>query len=143
MVLSLLGCLALLTGCDYIRESLIVEYGTPTADFELKGIVTDKQTDKPIEGIQVVRLNPSSDLWEDTVYTNLRGKYEFHFQDFSVADQYFEIKVEDVDGSVNGGEFKTTTKDVYIEDYNWIKEPEGNWYDGKAVKTQNFELDKK
>lgn len=143
IVLALLSCIAFFTGCDVINPP-VAEYGVPTAEFEIKGTITDSITSQPVKNIRVIRQYPSAPQYGDTLYTDVQGKYQFNFNSFPVDDPTFHLKVEDIDGANNGGEFANKELDVVIADADWIDDGDDNsWYYGKAVKTQNIKLKKK
>ncbi|MDR0798866.1 MAG: radical SAM-associated putative lipoprotein [Dysgonamonadaceae bacterium] len=134
LILVLLGILGL-TNCDMPKEygSPQAElYGCPSADYEVKGTVTNSLTSEPIRRIRVV-LN-----W-DTIYTDDAGKYRFDFRDF--PQDRFNLKFEDIDGEENGGEFMPKTIELIFTDDDQIEKGSGHWYDGKFAKTQNVALD--
>ena len=111
-------------------------YGTPAADYEIKCIVTDKTTAKPIKNIQIVHQ-----MYRDTTYTDAEGKYVFIYNR-DLIDQ-LHLVVEDIDGEANGGEFITQEIDIDITQADRVKKGRGAWDWGKYVKTQNIELEKK
>ena len=111
-------------------------YGTPEADYEIKGIVTDKSNAKPIKNIQIVHQ-----MYRDTTYTDAEGKYAFIYNR-NLFD-HLNLIVEDIDGEANGGEFETQEIDVIITQAERVKKGRGAWDWGKYVKTQNIELERK
>jgi putative lipoprotein (rSAM/lipoprotein system) len=100
---------------------VVPKYGMPV--YEINGIVTDKETSNPIQNIQIVRQVTSE--YGDTVYTNIDGKYTFH-SDLS----NFYLKVKDIDGEENGGDFATQEVNV-------------KFTKNEYAKTVNIELEKK
>ena len=111
-------------------------YGEPSADYEIKGIVTDKENAQPIKNIRVIHQR-----YRDTIYTNAEGKYAFIYKG-DLLDQ-LNLKVEDIDGEENGGEFETKELDVMITISDRVKKGKGTWDEGKYVKIQNIELERK
>jgi putative lipoprotein (rSAM/lipoprotein system) len=134
IIVTLLGFLGLFNSCDYNKD----EYGSPSADYELKGIIIDKETSKPIENIQVV-LQKYSD-YRDTVFTDIQGKYEL--QSGLLENKTCYLKIEDIDGEDNGGDFASQEMEIKFTKDDQVKKGSG-WYEGKYVKTQNIELKKK
>jgi hypothetical protein len=117
-------------------------YGTPEAEFELKGKVTDT-LNNPIENIQIdIQLN---DNYADRTSSNAKGNYELinHFSPHDNAS--ITIKVEDIDGEENGGEFATQIISIPIKDSDYVKDKRKKdfWYNGKVSKEINFKLIKK
>lgn len=131
------GVLALLgyTSCDSIGDSP-VEYGSPHADYEIKGKVTDKETRSAVEGAHVV-VKPMqwnsdetypSQLY-DTLYTDKDGAYLYRSS--GMIDR-FRVVCEDPSG-------------VHKADSTLLNmNPEGGegWYKGSDSQEANFELEK-
>ena len=101
-VLVLLG----FTACDSDGPgNELCEYGTPSADYQVKGKVLD-QTGKPIKGVQVVVKDLDAVFVKgekdyvsdyDTVYTDVKGEFESDkAHTFSIGSQ--EVLFHDVDG---------------------------------------------
>jgi putative lipoprotein (rSAM/lipoprotein system) len=139
-IIALLGFTGLLSSCYIVIEEPAA-YGMPSADFVLKGTVTDGASSQPIRNIRVVRpfveyaYGPEGIGYTqagDTVYTDKDGKFAFEYGDDSFIMQY-RLKLEDIDGVENGGKFRS--KDVEGEF------TEVNRDRGKFVKTQNITLD--
>jgi len=139
IIIALLSCFAFFTGCDILKDGPC-EYGTPTADFEIKGTVTDSITSNALPNIRVIRKNADYPQYGDTIYTDANGKYSFSFQDFPINEPTFPIKVEDIDGSLNSGDYVSKEVNVVINSSDWVKKGDGHWYYGKASKTQDFKL---
>ncbi|MDR0495069.1 MAG: hypothetical protein LBG95_05515 [Treponema sp.] len=82
------------------------EYGMPPPDYiqetTIRGKVTAKETGEPIFGIRVSVNVGQTEYWERT------DKDGLFYLRVPVQDIY-ELKVEDVDGSYNGGLFKEQT----------------------------------
>ena len=111
-IISMLG----FAGCDSIGAD---EYGTPYADYTIKGVVVNKATGKPIAGIRV-RYEPESRVYpmygtvpapytpKAHVLTNSKG--EFKLTDNVCTGEYrmidgvlmLRVSVEDIDGEENG-----------------------------------------
>lgn len=143
-LLSVLGY-----GCSSSDDdSLICEYGVPTADYVVKGIVTDEQG-TPIEGIKVSTKHVSRDLEAmgiheaytiDSLQTDAAGRYTltngayYYYNDF-------KLFVEDIDGEANGGTFKSDTIDVDFQKAVQIKEG-SRWYSGTFEINQDIQLKK-
>jgi len=111
-------------------------YGELSADYEIKGTVTDKENANPIQNIRVVNQRH-----RDTTYTNAEGKYAFVYNG-DLFDK-FTLIVEDIDGDANGGEFETQKIDVEITQADKVKKGKGSWDDGKYVKIQDIELERR
>jgi len=127
----------MITGCDWFEPSY--EYGCPSADYIIKGKVTDKQLKKPIKNIAVIRKAYSSPYGNDTVRTDFRGDYELKYRHYGGEDL---IVVEDLDGFENGGLFVSDSIKVDWKQMKKIKKGDGRWYDGVFLRADtNFEME--
>ena len=118
-----------------------LEYGTPHAEYEIKGVITNEKTSKPIKHIQVtLQIRPEYRI--DTLYTNSLGGYNHKFGDFPL-DSPVRLKFEDIDGEENGGEFETKELDIKFTDADRVEKGDGKWNKGKFLKTVNIELEHK
>ena len=132
--LSILGFTA---ACDIIEPK--VEYGTPSADFIVKGKVTDKSSQKPITNIAVIRKARTSPYGNDTVKTNTDGDFELKFNEFPGVDHW--IYAEDLDGTDNGGLYAKDSLTVNTSQMKNAKKGTGSWYQGVFEKGDaNFQL---
>lgn len=128
----LLAGLLILLGFTVTSCETSVEYGTPHAEFEVKGKVTD-QTGKPISGIEVKyaiginNKNVGTFNGEMVSHTDKNGTYQATFK--SWPDHRLRITAADVDGPENGS-FQTDSIDVKVGEFEG---KEGGWYYGKAV----------
>jgi putative lipoprotein (rSAM/lipoprotein system) len=140
-LVALLSFLGVFGSCDKdtAGEEPRVEYGMPYATYEIKGVVTDKKTDKPIPNIRIVK--PVYEEFGDTLYTDANGKYVFNFSDFPENEKTFKLKAEDIDGFQNGGLFISEEIDVVITKADKVESGQG-WYSGKFVKTKDIELNR-
>ncbi|MCL2041593.1 MAG: radical SAM-associated putative lipoprotein [Bacteroidales bacterium] len=116
------------------------EYGTPYADYEIKGVVTNKENAHPLQNIRVIHQT-----YSDTLYTDSQGKYAFNFyyEGGAYPERIFHLKVEDIDGEENGGDFTIREIELKITEADRVQKGDGNWYEGKFGKTENVELEKK
>jgi len=145
---ALAGLISMLgfTGCE--REGLM-EYGTPNADYTVKGSVVSKADGKPIEGIRVgYDREPGPYLMYGTaptpynpkasVTTNAKGEFEITENTFPVSDQTISVYVDDIDGEKNG----LFQSDVLQVDFSNAKQTKKSksWYDGEFTVTVNVEL---
>jgi len=127
LIAILLGILGTSTAC------LTSEYGVPHGDYKVLGTIIDQTTGQPIQNIQV-----TSNRYGDTIYSDAQGKYDVTF-----VDNYQNfLKIEDIDGEENGGEFGTQEINIEFTKADQVEKGK-NWYEGKFVKTQNIELTKK
>ena len=138
IIVVLLGIAGMFSSC---KKEMLPMYGVPHGEYALKGVVTDKKTSNPIPNIQVVRQRTSE--YGDTIYTDANGKYAFVFGDFPYEENVYHLKIEDIDGEENGGDFKPQEIDVKITQDDQIEKGSGNWDKGKFLKTVNIKLERK
>lgn len=130
---SLVG---MLTGCDWIEPA--VEYGVPNADYVIKGKVTDKESQKPLKNIAVIKKSRHSPK-NDTVRTNALGDYELKFNDFPGEDYW--VVAKDLEGTDDGGWYGPDSILVNTKQMTQVKKGKGGWYDGIFEKKDaNFKL---
>ena len=110
-------------------------YGTPNADWTVKGKVVD-EAGKPVAGLQVVLGNQyenseqviyDQNYWPlDTLQTGTDGVYQVDQQGFPL--NYLRVDIHDIDGEAGGGEFADAS--LILHD---IKFEDGKgWYEGHA-----------
>lgn len=142
-----LAALGITSGCDILGFGMCM-YGSPTADFEAEGRVTD-EFDKPIEGIQVVISekynNTENVIYDynlmpvDTLFTDVDGRYSLETMNSGFTNQ-IQFDFEDVDGKENGGDFDRASVVMDVE----YKGGDKSWYIGKAdVKVPTVRLKRK
>ncbi|GHT73384.1 hypothetical protein AGMMS50262_04390 [Bacteroidia bacterium] len=145
---SLLTLLGFTYGCIEPR----VEYGSPHADYVVKGKVVNKADKKPVKGIHIgfdyARLVamygvvPSEYREMPYVLTDEKGNYELKYSglspDYADIDSVF---IYDIDGLENGGYFHDTIVGVDFDQAIKTKKSDG-WYEGEFTVTQNVELRK-
>ncbi|MCQ2143487.1 MAG: radical SAM-associated putative lipoprotein [Bacteroidales bacterium] len=138
-ILSILGI-----GCS--STSCAVMYGCPHTDFVLKGVVTDAESN-PIQGIKVTLQEQYKDNEiqpvMETAYTDENGTASAH-DSYSMIfgnteDIVYTIRLEDVDGPENGGEFKSKTISANIVK---VSDSSGAWDMGDYECTFKASLDK-
>ena len=146
-IIALLGFVGLTTtGC--------VEYGSPYADYKVKGTVVNKATQKPIEGILVgyydFTVEPGAPLEDHTpvqsVKTNANGSFSFTFTSSSerIALQMIDnvrvlpVYAQDIDGELNGL-YESAYILVDFEKAIQTKKSK-NWYEGEFTANPKFEL---
>ena len=133
---AVLSTLLTLLGFGACSDS-VVEYGTPNADFQIKGQVT-YEGGIPIPGIRVRAPYSYIDGSEgQNVLTDENGRFEldeFH------SMLYGKLYVEDIDGEDNGGEFQSDTIKVRDLPKKEVEKGDGSWYMGKYEVTANIKL---
>ena len=135
-ILGFAGC-NILGGCS-------CAYGTPYADFEVKGVVTDGKN--PIENVQVKLIRTFQEHerdWGKADTTNKQGQFSLQFGEEIFDDNTLRLKVIATD--LNNTYQNDTSKIEFL----WSdvkrnkKKRKDDWYDGKATKTVNFTLKEK
>lgn len=115
IIAGMLSILGFTTSCDPV-----VEYGTPYANFIVKGKITSFETDKPIENIQVTMGGVPK-------LTNSNGEFEI-VNSGSLLDTTFNLNIRDIDGENNLLFFD---KDTVAQFKNPIfSGGDDNWYVG-------------
>ena len=137
---AVLTALLSLLGFEACESEGLMEYGTPHADFIVKGVVTD-EANHPIEGIRAQFLNDYN--WGAiSTTTDASGNYEVKATTFS--DLYdCKLVVEDIDGEAKGGEFQNDTIDLSKSRPVQVKKGDGSWYQGTYELSQDIKLKKK
>ena len=148
---ALLGLLGF-ESCDSPDEygPIPVEYGTPYADYQFSGTVTDESS-SPIKDIKVsakcvYRKNDGTieSYGGDSTQTDDSGKYAFESRRF-ISDPDLKLIVEDMDGEANGGAFKSDTIDIDYDNAKKVKDPAKgeSWSTGTYAIHQDIKLKKK
>lgn len=129
-LLSILGFGAAcsLSGCEY--GPLVVEYGTPHANFKVNGSVKSEVTSDNLPNIRVV-------MGEDTAFTDEQGNYQVGAIDFP-NDQTFLVEFNDIDGEANG-EYQPLDTIVEFVDPEFSGGSDG-WDHGEVEKEINVKL---
>ena len=111
-------------------HSTTEEYGTPYAEYEVKGRVSDAEG-TPIQGIRV-SMGESQDRYMDSVaVTDAEGRFHVIHGTFPFRDNTFDIQFTDIDGEAGGGLFDEQTVTVQAE----MTEEGDGWDEGDyAVK---------
>ena len=139
-VMALLGLFPFFSGCDEPREM----YGTPTADYQIKGRVTDATSHAPLEHIRVVLHESDENPYgrSDTVFSDNLGAYSIEFKTFPQETQTFGMIAEDVDGTANGGLYTAQETMAEVVPTSWDRSSAGNWNAGKATVVKDIKLTK-
>ena len=143
IILALLGCIGFLTGCSIINPP-VAEYGVPSAEFIIKGTVTDSISSTPIPKIRIISGDSAAYSYPlfDTVYTDAEGKYQTSIRAFPVESRTTHLKIDDIDGVQNGGDFQSKTVKVAFTSLDWTEKHSG-WNSGSLLNITNIKLKKK
>lgn len=137
-------CLSALgfTSCNPFEVQL--EYGTPNANYSVKGVVTD-EANRPIPGIKVTigkQGLPYESFYDiKTMTTDPNGAFAKSYIGEFPRDLTFELTFEDIDGAANG-EFKTRSENVVIKATE-LKDGGKSWFKGSATKEVTVKLESK
>ncbi len=134
IVTGLLGILGF-QSCNLLGNYKVM-YGTPHADFNVKGQVTDEDG-KPVQGARTVidaYYGWTDDLgisyrnldYSDTLYTDSQGKVYAGASVFGKSS-HITVTVTDVDGPANGEFEETIIEDLQMHK---VKDGDGSWYGG-------------
>ena len=153
VLVALLGVFGFSCSCDNGDNNYLM-YGvaTPAAGFVIKGAVTDKKTEHPIESIQVkiaatfVNANGEKQVFylEPKKLTDEEGSFKFRkqgvFEDILESDAFSAaVHFSDIDGEKNGL-FENKIVELNIEDFEETKPPSGHWFLGEFTKTLDVKL---
>ena len=110
----LLICLGFksLTACDTDIWNGTAEYGTPYAEYEVKGRVSDAEG-TPVSGIKV---SMGIENYMDSVaVTDTEGRFHVIHGTFPFDYDTFDLQFTDIDGEAGGGLFEEQTVTVQAE----------------------------
>jgi putative lipoprotein (rSAM/lipoprotein system) len=128
-LLLLIGLLGFSVACTKVGP---VEYGTPSADFIINGVI-ENQANQPIPNIKVV-------MSYDSTNTNADGTFSLKNRTFP-KDQTFNVRIRDIDGTANGSYQDKDTTIVF--DNNTYTNDDGHWFSGKVEKSVVIKLTSK
>ena len=123
--LTFLASAATLAAISACSAEMMGEFGTPHAEFEIKGIVADEQG-TPLNGIAVIYDDTL--LSPDTLYTGTDGR--FLIEGTMFPREEMTLKFKDLDEELNGGLFETKTVKVKMEQ---VEQSLESWNYGKFV----------
>ena len=151
-VLSALLTLLGFGSCTHVGEdeygSPVVEYGTPYADYIVKGNVTDEQGN-PLAGIKASIKSIEEYPEEfaqyayglDSTMTDSEGKFLMETRAF-ISQPNLKLIVEDTDGPAGGGEFLSDT--LALDDLPMQQTEAGqHWSSGKFELKADIKMKKK
>ena len=119
--------------CDNVGVDM---YGTPHADYSIKGAVETKEG-KPIQGIKV-----SVTCETDTLGTALSDeKGAFAIQKEAFPFNKLKVAAEDIDGEENGA-YKDTSINIELTQKDF-KGGDKSWLNGKVEKEVTIQMEEK
>lgn len=129
IICSLIGMTGFYASCSKSEESSC-EYGTPTASYSFKGIVTD-ENGLPIENVKV--LEALNFIRKDSCLTDKDGKFSIQSGETASSKILLSFTKE-------GYNEKDT---LFLHSEFEFKKGDGNWYIGNGEKEVNITLYKK
>lgn len=149
--LLLAGLLAVFgfSSCDEPR----VEYGTPNADYTVRGKVVNKANQQPVKGVRVsyssgrplfmygVIPTPFRPLAADTSQVDGAYRVSQRLSAGEIQNNLLPVYIEDIDGDENGS-YRDTTLVVDFENATQSGKKKG-WYDGERIVELTVELQPK
>lgn len=141
VILSIFGITFTGTSCMYGAPA--PEYGVPSADYIVKGKVTDAATNQLVKGIGIIVPDRVYPKHGDTVYTNDQGDYKVELlKTFPYRNEKMKVIAKDLDGEKNGI-YQSDSIEISFSDKDLIKKGSGSWYDGTFEKAgQDLKLKK-
>jgi putative lipoprotein (rSAM/lipoprotein system) len=136
-LLTLLGFASACTNGGDEYGPPMVEYGTPSADFIIRGKVSSAETQQPVTGIAVV-MDEQRGGRRDSVTTASDGTYEVVAWGAFPTEQTYDLTFSDIDGAANGA-FRDTTVAVVFTDPVFTG-GDGHWYSGQTATERNLPL---
>ena len=133
----LLICLGFksLTACDVEIWNGTAEYGTPYAEYEVKGRVSDAEG-TPIQGIRVSMGESQSSHLDSVAVTDAEGRFHVIHGTFPYNDNTFDIQFTDIDGEAGGGLFEEQIVTVQAE----MTEEGDGWDEGDYAVKQDVNV---
>lgn len=129
-ILSLLGFSGM-TSCEATEE-----YGSPHADYTIKGKVTN-EAKQAIPNLKIEILSEREYPITESE-TDANGKFQTSFDGLG---ENYSVAVSDLDGDVNGA-FENDTIDINFTKDDYIKKGSG-WYQGELLKEIEIVLKEK
>lgn len=143
LIAFLISLLGFGSSCDLAGGKAM--YGTPTADFIVKGKVEAATANSPVAGIkvemsqQIDSPNGKVDVVLDqSVSLEGIGNYQVSDDGAFPDNQTYRIRFTDVDGAQNG-EFETLDTTIVFQNPKFSG-GDGNWYHGKTEKVIQIKL---
>ena len=112
-----------------------VAYGTPHADYIVKGNIASSQDNSNLKGIRVITMDADSPYICDTVKSDASGNYQSKITDILVTN--IHLSLTDIDGATNGS-FEPL--DTMVTFTNPKFTGGDGWYTGKTEKILNLKM---
>lgn len=131
---KLLNGLLVLLGFSTISCERRVEYGTPHADFQINGQITEAESQKLLENIQIaIKVKNNFKEFSDTIYSDANGNFSRQYDVFPTNNDSVIVIFNDTTGEHQSKQ--VAEKLNYTNGY-------GAWYAGSDEININIELEK-
>lgn len=141
LIAFLLTILGFSSSCDPFRT----EYGTPSADFIVKGKIESATNNNPIPDIiiEMRRVEKNQDgqtfvRLTGTTFSENEGNFTLMDEGAFPIDQTYKIKFTDTDG-VQNGEYEPLDTTIVFQNPKFSN-GNGHWYSGQTEKELNVKL---
>lgn len=125
-----LAAVLAMLGFQACEKYMVCLYGSPHADYVVKGKVTNTEKE-PIQNIQVV---VDKEHWKDTVYTDEKGEYQWAWDGFP-RETNVKVVANDTTGRY--------ASDSTTVEFSFDRSKADGWYEGVGTAEADFELKKK
>ena len=134
IIAFLMAVLGFASAC---KDAVIVAaYGSPHADFIVKGNISSAQDNTILKGIRVIAKVSDYANDCDTVKTDATGNYSTKVS--SLPDTKVKLNLTDIDG-VDNGSFEPLDTLVTFTNARFTG-GDGNWYSGTTEKVLNLKM---
>jgi len=134
-------------GCSSDGDKPVM-YGSPTADYQISGVVTD-ENGNPVEGIKVslnhvdVRDGEVKVGYEkQSTKTDAEGRYTMDEKNVEGGIGTTGLQMQDVDGEEHGGTFKEKVVLIDASEVKLVAPGHGAWDMGTFAIKQDVSLEK-
>jgi putative lipoprotein (rSAM/lipoprotein system) len=127
-IIILLGILGFASACK--PETEADEYGCPYATFRVKGTIKDNTNNQAINNIRIT-------MGYGTAVSDANGNFEVSDVSYPL-DTTYQIKLEDVDGVLNG-EYSALDTTVSFKNAKYTH-GDGGWYSGETSKQVEYKM---
>jgi putative lipoprotein (rSAM/lipoprotein system) len=142
LIVFLISTLGFTSSCNPFGGT---EYGTPSADFIVKGKIEAAGNNNPISGIFVEMRQEMESIdgqklikYNSTITSDNDGGYIVTDKNAFPENQSYKIKFIDTDGVLNG-EYETLDTTIVFQNPKFT-DGNGHWYNGQTEKEVNVKL---
>jgi len=137
IILFFMAILGFATACKP-GGGMVVAYGSPHADFVVKGNITSAKDNSVIKGIRVIAQGVTTYGYypADTVKSDASGNYTAKITEMSLTQ--IKLNLTDIDGSENGSFQSLDTLVTYTNPK--FTGGDGSWYIGSTEQVLNIKM---